>query len=895
MGGLETHIEGQVRQLKNLNYRVVVATGSAGDLVDALNIDKSYAGINFNFVSDRNNLQIATSTLKKIILDESVDIVHAHPFLSIPAAYLACNETGAKFLYTLHGPSSVENDYGDFNEKLMGAIINTARPIVVSDELNKIVRKKYPLSNPTTVPNTVLFPEVSIENSRAAAGATERWAVISRIDAYKAAGIRKLIEFLIIRNKHSPLTLSVIGDGPDLENLREWVDAKDARFIDFRGFIDNDKIYNENYSVICGMGRVVLEAISARKPICLVGYDGIKGIINTPNRLVIASKSNFSGRNMENIHYPAFEKEITKGKFNLSEKVYHYARENYYEKNVWRRVMADKKLLNTVHDQDIYNILEKQLSVEGFKLYNKGKDRIGWATLIAGGELMRAGSKRILRVLINPLKSEKIKNDSQAEATTGIILRKYIADKEIPEDQINYEKAMIKESGYFDEGFYLKQNDDVRKSGMDPLDHYVRYGGFEGRSPSALFDAKYYLETYADVREAYVSPLLHYISIGKSQERRIKPLIRRSKVVATKNVDIVNVNFYDWEGKVLYKGGAERYVFDLACLLKNMGYTPRILQNATRSFKKNYRGIEVLGVKTGATTIRDMSKSFAKQCKDAALVIASPLDLACEIRNVRTIGINHGIHWDTTQNALYRHRTDDYNDIFNALQNIATGVCVDTNFINWTRTYDYGYATKLRYIPNYYDKNDFTGRKKSFDNELIFTYPRRLYDARGIYLTLDAFRKVLKTNKNIKLKLVGQTTDKKVIKAVNELIAENPNSVSLTEYDMEDMHKAYEDSHVVLIPTRYSEGTSLSCIEGMATNNALITTDVGGLPNLVIGNFNGHIIEPTVDALVRSIKYFDKNRGAVAEMAKNGLKLVEVFNKDNWEKSWKNILKEALR
>jgi hypothetical protein len=186
----------------------------------------------------------------------------------------------------------------------------------------------------------------------------ERWAVISRIDAYKVVGIKKLIEFLIIRNKHKPLTLSVIGDGPDLDGLRKWASAKNASFIDFRGVIDNDKIYNENYSVICGMGRVVLEAISARKPICLVGYDGIKGFINTPNRLVIASRSNFSGRNIENIHYPSFEKELLDGKFNLSDKVYHYARENYYEKNIWKRVMTDKKLLNTIHDENIYNILK---------------------------------------------------------------------------------------------------------------------------------------------------------------------------------------------------------------------------------------------------------------------------------------------------------------------------------------------------------------------------------------------------------------------------------------------------------------------------------------------------------------------------------------------------------
>jgi hypothetical protein len=68
---------------------------------------------------------------------------------------------------------------------------------------------------------------------------------------------------------------------------------------------------------------------------------------------------------------------------------------------------------------------------------------------------------------------------------------------------------------------------------------------------------------------------------------------------SAKTVDIVNVNFYDWDGATLYKGGAERYVYDLASILKEDGWSPRILQVANRSFEKQFRGIPVIGIETG--------------------------------------------------------------------------------------------------------------------------------------------------------------------------------------------------------------------------------------------------------------------------------------------------------
>lgn len=105
-------------------------------------------------------------------------------------------------------------------------------------------------------------------------------------------------------------------------------------------------------------------------------------------------------------------------------------------------------------------------------------------------------------------------------------------------------KRKIRKSGLFDETFYLQANADVRKSGIDPIKHYFKFGGFEGRKPNPDFDSRYYLEMYEDVSESGMNPLLHYLLYGKKEGRRIHkieedtiPLIKESYIDWIKEFD----------------------------------------------------------------------------------------------------------------------------------------------------------------------------------------------------------------------------------------------------------------------------------------------------------------------------------------------------------------------
>jgi hypothetical protein len=83
----------------------------------------------------------------------------------------------------------------------------------------------------------------------------------------------------------------------------------------------------------------------------------------------------------------------------------------------------------------------------------------------------------------------------------------------------------------YNEAYYLAQNPDVstavgRGIFADGLEHYLRFGQKEKRSPSSLFDEGDYLSVNPDVGQAvsagiFSSGFAHYILHGRAENRLI--------------------------------------------------------------------------------------------------------------------------------------------------------------------------------------------------------------------------------------------------------------------------------------------------------------------------------------------------------------------------------------
>ena len=78
----------------------------------------------------------------------------------------------------------------------------------------------------------------------------------------------------------------------------------------------------------------------------------------------------------------------------------------------------------------------------------------------------------------------------------------------------------IASSPLFDRGWYLARNPDVARNQIDPVLHYLLYGGEEGRAPGPNFDGDAYLKANPDVAASKVNPLEHYMSRGRLENRK---------------------------------------------------------------------------------------------------------------------------------------------------------------------------------------------------------------------------------------------------------------------------------------------------------------------------------------------------------------------------------------
>ncbi|WP_400771436.1 glycosyltransferase [Methylosinus sporium] len=97
---------------------------------------------------------------------------------------------------------------------------------------------------------------------------------------------------------------------------------------------------------------------------------------------------------------------------------------------------------------------------------------------------------------------------------------------------------------YFDAGFYISNNPDVERAGLNPLLHFVDYGWKENRNPSSVFDTRYYRERYQNALAADENPLYHYAIKGIRAGYRPNPVGTRLwlRPTAPESTDWVHVS-----------------------------------------------------------------------------------------------------------------------------------------------------------------------------------------------------------------------------------------------------------------------------------------------------------------------------------------------------------------
>lgn len=406
-------------------------------------------------------------------------------------------------------------------------------------------------------------------------------------------------------------------------------------------------------------------------------------------------------------------------------------------------------------------------------------------------------------------------------------------------------------------------------------------------------------------------PMSFSININENLQEKIEQILNTveglkllSNYNATNNVSVKTSTFFGYDGTNYYSGGGERYLIDLHQVCKELGLNLNIYQHGTKSFFRKYKNINIIGLKSELPIgynyqfIDKQSKNYIYHTyNNTKLHIYSAFQECYPNHIGPSIGISHGISWDNRGN----HYTDGKDCFWENKKRYLDGaaychnlISVDTNTPNWFQTIDFEMGNqKFHVIPNYVDVNEFKPRKDFLKpkEKIIITYPRRLYEPRGLYLVLDIVEKILKKFDNVEFHFVGKGFDDN-LKNIYAKMEKYPDRIKCYSKSPEEMKDVYAKTDISLIPTIYSEGTSLSCLEAMASGNLIIATRIGGLTDLVINGHNGYLIEPNSTDLLNTLEKVLNNFNNQEQIRKNGIEVAKCFNKKIWQEKWKTAIEE---
>lgn len=348
-------------------------------------------------------------------------------------------------------------------------------------------------------------------------------------------------------------------------------------------------------------------------------------------------------------------------------------------------------------------------------------------------------------------------------------------------------------------------------------------------------------------------------------------------------------------------GGIETYILNLCDLFYNQGFKCHIVQPAKKDFSVQSEKYTVKGICTGLYKGNLKKVPLAKWVsgnanKENDIVIFATDSYSVKMPGYKTISIQHGVSWDKPRgeksafiqflSSLLNQRK--YLSYVKSSPNI---VCVDHNFINWYRTWFNVEKQNIKVIYNFYNdiitNEDFDSKWCNESQALNIIIARRFVDYRGIGLIAPIIKQLL-SRYNINVSFAGNGPLKPYLE---ELFNGEP-KVSITQYESYESFEIHKKHHIAIIPTLGSEGTSLSMIEAMAAGCMVISSNVGGLSNLVINDFNGLLVMPNEDefshAIVKSLSNYKQSKA----LAFNGLNSIRhVCSKHNWAEQWLSIIK----
>ncbi|MDD6285694.1 MAG: glycosyltransferase family 4 protein [Methanobacteriaceae archaeon] len=135
---------------------------------------------------------------------------------------------------------------------------------------------------------------------------------------------------------------------------------------------------------------------------------------------------------------------------------------------------------------------------------------------------------------------------------------------------------------------------------------------------------------------------------------------------------------------------------------------------------------------------------------------------------------------------------------------------------------------------------EYTNHKSAKTYDIIdITYIGTLGKHKGVHTLINAFKEI--PNSNIRLHIIGKGYDEEEFKQR----AQNDKRIIFHGFvDNNSITEYYDSSNIVIIPSICYDNSPLVIYESFSTGTPVIGSDIGGIPELIIDNYNGLLFEP---------------------------------------------------
>lgn len=379
-----------------------------------------------------------------------------------------------------------------------------------------------------------------------------------------------------------------------------------------------------------------------------------------------------------------------------------------------------------------------------------------------------------------------------------------------------------------------------------------------------------------------------------------------------KKIYIITYKLYDYVTRKYLIGGIQTYIRDLCLVCNEAGHQVQIIQiSGSEDWTIEYDGIKIINKATKSKSLRksyqrSFNEVYTELNTNDSLFIISTDQMDVKSKGDNVITIQHGIAFDIPGNLIpdiwgKLPILQSLNKFFRCYKNVQRMyntkriVCVDYNYYNWFRTLGtIRNENSIKIIPNYtstfidverlHDKVNMRSKTK----KIIFA--RRFVDYRGALLFANVIKRMIDEHFDIEVTFAGSGP---LLGKVKKQL-ENYNNVHFTSFSPENSITFHEQFDIAVVPTIFSEGTSLSLLEAMAAGCFPVATHVGGMTNVLMDGYNGRLISPTEDSLYKCLcevitmqsTVFDEYIFHAYET------VVYAFSKSSWKKKWLEIISE---